>query len=68
MQPNEVFPNFFLYFQALSNLCVNLNAEPVGAKAPTFSGDVKGIWLAKSSGQSFGLLCRAQGFPVPAFR
>ncbi|KAJ9593690.1 hypothetical protein L9F63_014738, partial [Diploptera punctata] len=42
--------------------------EPVGAKAPTVSGDVKGIILVKHKDQSFGLLCRAQGFPVPAFR
>jgi len=42
--------------------------EPVGAKAPTFSGDAKGSWFVKLMGQSFGLLCQAQGFPVPAFR
>lgn len=35
---------------------------------PTFSGDAKGSWFVKYMGQSFGLLCQAQGFPVPAFR
>lgn len=42
--------------------------EPVGTKAPGFSSDFKSFTLARSAGQSFGLLCQAQGFPVPNFR
>ncbi|XP_059477743.1 cell adhesion molecule Dscam2 isoform X45 [Neocloeon triangulifer] len=42
--------------------------EPVGSKAPAFSTDSKSFTFDRQTGQSFGLLCLAQGFPVPAFR
>ncbi|XP_050573248.1 cell adhesion molecule Dscam2 isoform X13 [Bombus affinis] len=42
--------------------------EPVGSKAPAFTGDVKGVWLEKGAGSSTVLPCPAQGYPVPSFR
>lgn len=42
--------------------------EPVGAKAPIFSTDLKSGSFMRKSGQGFGLLCQAQAYPVPAFR
>ncbi|XP_046664865.1 Down syndrome cell adhesion molecule-like protein Dscam2 isoform X42 [Homalodisca vitripennis] len=47
---------------------MNLFLEPVGVKAPTFSTDTKITSYVRSSGQSFALLCQAQGFPVPMIR
>jgi hypothetical protein len=45
-----------------------LCTEPVGAKAPTFASDTKVLSFVRHSGLGFGLLCQAQGLPVPAFR
>jgi hypothetical protein len=42
--------------------------EPVGAKAPTFSSDLKSGSFVRKAGQGFGLLCQAQAYPVPSFR
>uniref|UniRef100_A0AAR5PMB2 Down syndrome cell adhesion molecule-like protein Dscam2 n=1 Tax=Dendroctonus ponderosae TaxID=77166 RepID=A0AAR5PMB2_DENPD len=42
--------------------------EPIGFKLPTFSNDIKLLGYDRSQGQSFGMLCPAQGLPVPAFR
>lgn len=42
--------------------------EPVGAKAPTFSGESKSFTFVKDIKQSFALLCQAQAFPVPIIR
>lgn len=43
--------------------------EPVGSKAPAFTGgDVKGVWLEKGAGSSAVLPCPAQGYPVPSYR
>ncbi|OAD62724.1 Down syndrome cell adhesion molecule-like protein Dscam2, partial [Eufriesea mexicana] len=42
--------------------------QPVGSKAPAFTGDVKGVWLEKGAGTSAVLPCPAQGYPVPSFR
>nr|XP_034174392.1 Down syndrome cell adhesion molecule-like protein Dscam2 isoform X12 [Osmia lignaria] len=42
--------------------------EPVGSKAPAFTGDVKGVWMEKGAGFSAVLPCPAQGYPVPSFR
>lgn len=42
--------------------------EPVGAKAPSFSSDSKGSIFVREQGQSFALLCQAQGSPVPIYR
>lgn len=46
-------------------LCI---LEPVGSKAPTFTGDVKGVWMEKMTASSVVLPCPAQGYPVPSFR
>lgn len=42
--------------------------EPVGAKAPTFSSEAKSSSFVKIASSGFGLLCLAQGYPVPSFR
>ncbi|BES94143.1 IGc2 [Nesidiocoris tenuis] len=42
--------------------------EPVGAKAPTLSSDVKWSGIERTLGQNFGLLCQAQGSPTPKYR
>jgi hypothetical protein len=42
--------------------------EPVGAKAPTFSTDLKSGSFVRKSGQGFGVLCQVQAYPVPASR
>lgn len=42
--------------------------EPVASKAPTFSTDARSTTFVRNVGQSFGLLCQAQAFPVPVFR
>lgn len=42
--------------------------EPIGFKAPTFVSDAKSVSFVRDVKQSFGLLCQAQGFPVPFFR
>jgi len=42
--------------------------DPVGAKAPKFSTNDKSSSFVFNSGEGFGLLCPAQGFPVPTFR
>lgn len=43
-------------------------AEPVGAKAPTFSSESKGSIFVRPVASSFALLCQAQAFPVPLIR
>jgi hypothetical protein len=40
----------------------------MGSKAPTFSNDAKSITFVREVGASFGLLCQAQGYPVPIIR
>lgn len=40
--------------------------EPMGAKPPTFSSE--GSMVTRQAAHSFGLLCQAQGYPVPSFR
>ena len=47
---------------------VTLSIEPVGAKAPTLSSDVKWSGIERKLNISIALLCPAQAFPVPAFR
>lgn len=42
--------------------------EPVGAKAPTFSTELKSSTFQKRIGHSFGMLCQAQAYPVPLIR
>lgn len=42
--------------------------EPVGARTPKFSTNDKSSSFIINSGEGFGLLCLAQGFPVPTFR
>lgn len=58
-----------MFFEGLpyTNYIV-LCTEPVGAKAPTFASDTKVLSFVRPSGLGFGLLCQAQGLPVPAFR
>jgi len=45
-----------------------ISVEPVGTKAPTFSSDSSSFTFKKRNGESFGLLCQAQAFPVPFIR
>lgn len=56
-------PKFYIYRNKF-----NILAEPVGAKAPTFSSDALSQTISRKEGQGFALLCQAQGFPVPLFR
>ena len=42
--------------------------DPVGAKVPKFSTNDKSSSFVFNSGEGFGLLCPAQGFPIPTFR
>lgn len=56
-----------LSFELINDLGVSF-AEPVGAKAPTFSLEYKLIEVQKSKGTAFALLCQAQAFPVPIIR
>ncbi|XP_025268081.1 Down syndrome cell adhesion molecule-like protein Dscam2 isoform X21 [Camponotus floridanus] len=42
--------------------------EPMGSKAPALTGDVKGVWMEKTTASNTVLPCPAQGYPVPSFR
>ncbi|XP_043581148.1 Down syndrome cell adhesion molecule-like protein Dscam2 isoform X39 [Bombus pyrosoma] len=42
--------------------------EPVGSKAPAFTGTVKGVWMENPADTDVVLFCPAQGYPVPSFR
>ncbi|KAK1126115.1 hypothetical protein K0M31_004756 [Melipona bicolor] len=42
--------------------------EPVGSKAPAFTGTVKGVWMENQADTDVVLFCPAQGYPVPSFR
>lgn len=57
-----------MHSQGLRTNCLVLCAEPVGAKAPTFASDTKVLSFVRHTGLGFGLLCQAQGHPVPTFR
>ena len=48
------------------SLCNSL--EPVGSKAPTFTGVLKGGYMEIKSRASVVFFCPAQGYPVPSFR
>jgi len=39
--------------------------DPVGVKAPSLSSDVKRSWIERQIKKEIGLLCLAQGSPVP---
>jgi hypothetical protein len=45
-----------------------LSSDPVGSKSPTVAKNDKINMLDALLGDSFGLLCQAQGFPLPSFR
>lgn len=45
-----------------------IETEPIGYKAPSLSSNAESITFKHAIGQSFGLLCQAQAFPVPVFR
>lgn len=45
-----------------------ISLEPMGSKAPAFSTDATSIAFVRFVHTGFGLLCQAQGFPVPLFR
>lgn len=53
-------------FNRFSYLCFTI--EPIGSKGPKFSNDLRSSTIDREEGQSFGLLCLAQAFPVPTFR
>lgn len=55
-------------FRQVSFVFYFFTAEPVAFKAPTFSTDARSTTFIRNVGQSFGLLCQAQSFPVPMFR
>ncbi|KAH0567642.1 hypothetical protein KQX54_011185 [Cotesia glomerata] len=42
--------------------------EPVGTKAPTFTGEMKGWMVEKLKDSTIVMSCPAQAYPVPAFR
>jgi len=43
-------------------------SEPVGSKAPTLTGTLKGGWMNSKAASSVVQFCPAQGYPVPLFR
>lgn len=43
-------------------------SEPVGSKAPTLTGTLKGGWMNSEAASSIVQFCPAQGYPVPSFR
>lgn len=49
-------------------LSVNELSEPVGSKAPTLTGILKGGWMESEATSSVVQFCPAQGYPVPSFR
>lgn len=42
--------------------------EPVGTKAPAFTGEMKGWMVEKLKDSIIVMHCPAQAYPVPAFR
>lgn len=42
--------------------------EPIAAKAPTLSSDVKWSGIEKQASTAITLFCPAQAYPVPVFR
>lgn len=62
-------PSFRYFSIALRKVSVStFFIEPIGFKAPTFSNDLKMLGYERAEGHSFGLLCPAQGLPLPSFR
>ncbi|XP_050461800.1 cell adhesion molecule Dscam2 isoform X42 [Cataglyphis hispanica] len=55
-------------FRAMPKAILLLCLEPVGSKAPALTGDVKGVWMEKTTASNVVLPCPAQGYPVPSFR
>ncbi|KOX72245.1 Down syndrome cell adhesion molecule-like protein Dscam2 [Melipona quadrifasciata] len=49
----------------LVSLCDSV--EPVGSKAPAFTGSLKGGWMEAKGDISVVLFCPAQGYPVSSF-
>ncbi len=47
---------------------VVVHTEPVGSKAPKFAVDARLQGIERHQGQSFAMLCLAQGYPVPTMR
>lgn len=45
-----------------------VSLEPVGSKAPAFTGTLKGVWMEAKGDTHAVLFCPAQGYPVPSFR
>lgn len=53
----------------LVNFClIILFIEPISAKAPTLSVDIKWSGIERRQNVSFAILCPAQAYPVPAYR
>eukprot|EP00102_Acyrthosiphon_pisum_P015641 XP_008186302.1 PREDICTED: Down syndrome cell adhesion molecule-like protein Dscam2 isoform X46 [Acyrthosiphon pisum] len=42
--------------------------DPVGVKAPSLSSDIKRSWIERQINKGIGILCLAQGSPVPLSR
>lgn len=66
---------FFPSFDTLSfpyqlgfNTSVCPLSEPIGFKKPALSVETEALRFTRRSGRDFGLLCEAQGFPVPSTR
>ncbi|EFN60720.1 Down syndrome cell adhesion molecule-like protein 1 [Camponotus floridanus] len=57
-----------LYNFVLRRAIQYLRLEPMGSKAPALTGDVKGVWMEKTTASNTVLPCPAQGYPVPSFR
>lgn len=57
----KVLKPVFFFFNILA-------LEPVGSKAPAFTGTLKGVWMEAKGDTHAVLFCPAQGYPVPSFR
>lgn len=61
-------PVLFFFFFFFFTFTVLAPLEPVGSKAPAFTGALKGVWMEAKGGTHAVLFCPAQGYPVPSFR
>lgn len=62
-----IYTNLYLY-SYIKKTSISIHSEPVGAKSPTLSSDIKWSGIERKFNQSLVMLCPAQGFPAPITR
>ncbi|CAD1475942.1 unnamed protein product, partial [Heterotrigona itama] len=65
--PAQGFPVPSYSQRAWSRVPLCNSLEPVGSKAPAFTGVLKGGYMEIKSRASVVFFCPAQGYPVPSF-